>query len=442
MYLYLEENTNAYHKAQLTPFFIAILTILIIGIMVTVNIGKVSQIKTHTSNSADAGALAAASAMGSSFNALGAYSSYMYVLYLDQKDVIERLLNAARDATFRMIGWIEAAAAAGVAAIALACPLLRAGKSFYIAMMVLALVFLGLALYELQNQLGIMQAVKGSIEELHRQQQQIYKSTREMVNDNVASARIQALSLGFANSGVSAMLTDDQQDEYRDFISGLSGSFGEYSWQDGQDRGHTVSMGVGLKDVVDYQLWETNSDFDQLIKSFWMKVYYGLYTIFITGELPPLIGEYNKLRKGAASTGDCPAWVYPNVDGNCVIPGWCRTWARLAGPVVKNTIGDGVLAAAFFLVFDDIEEGIQENGTFPTDKEDLGKKIATTVADVEHCRCLSLNSKQTHEGSNLTLWETDYPDAVSESDASFSGGNLDGHGITGVGHVPRLTETR
>ncbi|MCF7888189.1 MAG: hypothetical protein K9L76_02805 [Candidatus Omnitrophica bacterium] len=441
MYIFLEENTNAYHKAQLTPFFIAILTILIIGIMVTVNIGKVSQIKTHTSNSADAGALAAASVMSSTFNALGAYSSYMYVLYLDQKDVIERLLDEARDATFRMIGYIEAAAAAAAIGAKLACPLMMAGLYFYIAMMVLALVFLGLAFYELQNQLGIMQAVKSSIKGLHKQQQQIYKSIRKMVNESVASARIQALSLGFANSGISAMLTDDQQDEYGDFISGLSGSFGEYSWQDGQDRDHKVSLGVDLEDVVNYQLYETNSDLDQLINSFWWIVYYGLYTA-INIQLGRLLKKYNSLRSQASGYSPCPQWICYVYPAGCVVYCYCLVQAGLTWPVVAETAATGVAAAGFFPVFDDIEEGVQENGKFWNSSGDLGDKIATTVADVEHCRCLTLNSKQTHEGSNLTLWETDYPDAVSESDASFSGGNLDGHGTTGVGHIPRLIETR
>lgn len=50
-------------RGQIAPLLIAIIVILLIATMVTVNIGKLSLLKTGVSNAADAGALAGASAM-------------------------------------------------------------------------------------------------------------------------------------------------------------------------------------------------------------------------------------------------------------------------------------------------------------------------------------------------------------------------------------------
>lgn len=447
MYIYLEENTNCYHKGQLTPFFIAILTILIIGIMVTVNIGKVAKIKTHTSNSADAGALAAASALASTFNALGAYASYMYILYLDLKDIIERLLDEARDATTRMIAWIAAAAAIAALGASLACPLLMAGQGVYLASMAIGIAFLLMAEYELMVQFGIMANVKGYIEALHEQQQMLYyndddesNSIREMVDDGVAAARESALTLGFANSGVSSMLTEDRQDDYESFIESLSGSSATYSWKDGQDRQHDVTMEITLDEVVNYQLYKTKKDLDTIIDDYFL-VHYVLYGAMAVA-IAYLINTYEGLRGDAALFPSCAGWiVWTLPPGACVEPiGECATQASATWPVVAYTAATAAAGAAFFPVFDKIENGIQENGTFWNSSGDVGDKIITTIADVEHSRELSVSSQQWHEGADLTLWETNYDVSPSGASASFSGGQLDGHGTTGVGHVPRLIE--
>jgi len=66
---------------QIAPLMIAIIVILLIAIMVTVNIGKLSLLKTSVSNAADAGALAGASAMATGLSHgmgnIGFYSDSM-----------------------------------------------------------------------------------------------------------------------------------------------------------------------------------------------------------------------------------------------------------------------------------------------------------------------------------------------------------------------------
>lgn len=68
-------------RGQIASILIAIIVILLIAIMVTVNIGKLSLLKTSVSNAADAGALAGASAMATGLSHgtgnIGFYSDSM-----------------------------------------------------------------------------------------------------------------------------------------------------------------------------------------------------------------------------------------------------------------------------------------------------------------------------------------------------------------------------
>lgn len=64
-------------KGQIAPFLIAVIVILLIAIMVTVNLGKIGMSKTNTSNAADAGALAGASTIANGLNAIGDISNEM-----------------------------------------------------------------------------------------------------------------------------------------------------------------------------------------------------------------------------------------------------------------------------------------------------------------------------------------------------------------------------
>lgn len=66
-------------KGQITPFMIAVIVILLIVTMITVNLGKISMTRTHTANAADAGALAGASTMANGLNAIKDLSTTMFM---------------------------------------------------------------------------------------------------------------------------------------------------------------------------------------------------------------------------------------------------------------------------------------------------------------------------------------------------------------------------
>ena len=69
-------------KAQIAPFFIAIIVILLIAVMIAVNLGKISSNKTNTANAADAGALAGATVYDQTLNNLAYTNASMIAEYL------------------------------------------------------------------------------------------------------------------------------------------------------------------------------------------------------------------------------------------------------------------------------------------------------------------------------------------------------------------------
>lgn len=72
-------------RGQVASFMIAVIVILLIGLMVTVNLGKVAMNKTHASNAADAGALAGSSGYNSTLNNLAYQNFLMITAYLTEQ---------------------------------------------------------------------------------------------------------------------------------------------------------------------------------------------------------------------------------------------------------------------------------------------------------------------------------------------------------------------
>ncbi|MDD4986876.1 MAG: pilus assembly protein TadG-related protein, partial [Dehalococcoidales bacterium] len=72
---------------QVAPFMIAIIVVLIMAIMVTVNIGKVSLTKTRTANAADAGALAGSTTHANTLNNIADINTMMIAEWLSTQAI-------------------------------------------------------------------------------------------------------------------------------------------------------------------------------------------------------------------------------------------------------------------------------------------------------------------------------------------------------------------
>jgi hypothetical protein len=79
MFNYISAHKNTYHKGQIFPFMLAVVVVLIIMFMMTINLGQMSVYKTDTSNAADAGALAGASIITGAILGLGMVNDSMCV---------------------------------------------------------------------------------------------------------------------------------------------------------------------------------------------------------------------------------------------------------------------------------------------------------------------------------------------------------------------------
>lgn len=77
MYIKFSTNRTNYESGQIFPFLIAIICIVIIMAMITVNLGQIALFKTDVSNASDAGSLAGASVMSGQLLSYGITSDVM-----------------------------------------------------------------------------------------------------------------------------------------------------------------------------------------------------------------------------------------------------------------------------------------------------------------------------------------------------------------------------
>lgn len=77
MFLRAAQNRTNYERGQIFPFLLAIIAVIIIMAMITVNLGQMGVFRTDTSNATDAGALSGASVLSGALLGLGLKSDMM-----------------------------------------------------------------------------------------------------------------------------------------------------------------------------------------------------------------------------------------------------------------------------------------------------------------------------------------------------------------------------
>lgn len=91
-------------RGQIASFMIAVIVILLIGLMVTVNLGKVAMNKTNASNAADSGALAGSSGYNSTLNNLAYQNFLMITAYLAEQIAFLWPISICSE-TLRFVEW-------------------------------------------------------------------------------------------------------------------------------------------------------------------------------------------------------------------------------------------------------------------------------------------------------------------------------------------------
>jgi hypothetical protein len=280
--------------------------------------------------------------------------------------------------------------------------------------------------------------VEPLLEEWQSQMMSFYESIKESIEESIGVlAPQQANSYALMNSGISSML-DSESSEYENYQSVLENGGNSFSFTDGQGRGHSVSVSVALDQIGSWHLYKTVDNLGELqdkifdydiISTIMAALFYVMMLVewrYAQAAIPQVPCSGGVAWHIMACPPICVC-IIPNIAYQFFMPWW---W-HLA--MYALMIGNFVLLKP---IIDDIEDGIQENGIV-TDPS--GDEILVTISDVDHSRNVdSVTVTQDHDGANLGLWSTSYPQIRSSASSTFEGGSVDGHGASQT-HDPRLT---
>lgn len=361
MFRFFHKNKMQGNKGQMMPVFILVLVILLIMAMVTVNLGKISLMKTDTSNAADAGALAGGSTMANYFNQQAYANQFLIQKY----------------ETFRKGTAVAAAAAVVVAALAAAAACAGNPCPHPISCCPSG---------------GCLGGVKGTITALwgamavlimaHLTQFISYKSMRKHSYDGRAGAMKLAYRFAFYNSGIGNKLISGKvpatgargnafnySARFNEFIDQKTGQDAskppdhlDYAWTDGQSRGHLVRVKAITDDVKDYQL------------------HYAFVptVIIIMVVIRPAIAVMTGAM-GACSMCPCTA------------------------SAMFGFAGAMAVAMTAYII------SIQPMWSLPESGLANVAWIICWIDDIIHDRLFRVATWQVHEGETYGLWETQYP---------------------------------
>jgi hypothetical protein len=413
MFNYFHKKKFASQKGQLTPLFILIIVIIVIMAMVTVNLGKVSFIKTDSSNAADAAGLSAGSAMANSFNSVTVSSARMCRDYWSFYASISISFGIA---LYYLISAQVGESAATSGCMASACT----AQAAHIA-----------AIASFGSFESTMIAIGIAITAFYLKQWFNYAK----IWDNTQLARKRALISGyssaFGNSGISSKLRvgsppatvtgieekHNYRDEFSIFIDNLGPEDLEhfvvpssytYSWIDGQNRAHSVKVDMGINDVETFKLQVSALPYPAVLA---LLAGITATSLIVDGEM----SSATIFLFGACGCyAECAGPWYAACLAICL-----ATECGLAAVPIGSAIA-GMVAL-------DIEVAALWVGLLPgpevtiDDPDEALIYIVDWITDIDHDRKVTVNTTQQHQGGNLGLWQTSYPEISSYTKVDFRG---------------------
>ena len=411
-------------KGQIAPVLIAVLAVIVMAIMITVNIGKIGEIKTHVSNSVDAGALAGASLMATGFDYLVYLSAMMYAEYVSYLFMIEGIYDTAMSNLETSVGlYMSAAVLYYAAGVIMWIPyLIWLGWILIAIAGVIAAVASAFWSAVLGNEMSMFQLIK----DCYTNQIKLYQQIRKTMITWVDNARGAAYNYASGNRGMSE---DEAKGEWTDgeWTGGTwsaqdkawlnqawtEGYWTEGSWTDGQGRLHKVDINVYLDYIQAYNLYHTNLTYCELrsISNDFETAQMIASIIFAVGVIMGGMGYGSSLYGGII--------------------------------VASNAVTSGQVLANFLEEMVDgfgISPSIYTDATSPTSMQSsAGLNIIVAIQDVTHSRTVTVDSTQQHQGADLGLWQSTYPDTYGITSASFAGGVISPLPFGGMtDHWPRL----
>jgi len=449
MFTYFHDHKNKYNKGQLTPVYILILVIVIIMAMVTVNLSKVAMMKTDASNAADAGALATGAIMANVFNSVAVQNSLMMQSYWTAFATLAAMFSFAFINLTLAYMAASDALIAGTSAEALAvCPTSCAAAAAARAAAALAIS----AAETLENVSTTITAIGLYITATSiLQHYAFYLPIRRMALKGRTSSIRNGHGFVFSNSGIGSKLIagsppDDvadpakkngYRDLYVDFLDGIGDNeYYQYAWKDGRkdapDRSHTVDSNVHVDSIDEFELTVA------IAPTPLQTVLLGSSKLLVDSaavELAEAAGVYEFAADSLAAACSQLACCNPSPPGvvccsNCAE---LAAQAQLALPegIAGNSAAIFSMTGTFVLLIASLAGLFPSPIPFPSSSEtDSLAFLECWIHDINYDNdeglIVRIDTKQTHQGADLGLWKTDYPDTSSYSKVNFEGrGSID-----------------
>ncbi|MBN3040555.1 MAG: hypothetical protein JW867_05465 [Candidatus Omnitrophica bacterium] len=413
-----------FRKSQLTVFFIAIIATLLIITMVTINIGKIAKDKTYTENSSDAGAIAGASVCAYAFN---------YVAEANEDDQDNRMEDNYNDFQDAVSGGRDAPTGVperqgpyfrnGYQQIEDSWDWIEATQwDTYCCSGICDADFdIFWAVWEANNFILQMQALKQVIKDYADTQDKFYREIRETVHDDAAGQSDlynNALSMCYRynlyNSGMPVKMGEDAKEFYEWADSLTPGRVSNcspetYNWTDAAARTHTVTATCCINPIHTYQVYLTQiperSEIDNLLDQAIEMAESAIQWMFDASD------TY------AAGCPFCPCF-----------PGLCEPF-DWGGDWMMQFAGEDLEEA--YNLAEQAEQGLKLGSPETSNsKTSLQSKIIAYIQDITHSRTLTSSQFQFHmggvvKGPRLDLdTPTFYPPTQSGATSSFAGGSI------------------
>jgi hypothetical protein len=442
----MKKNTNK-RKSQLSPFYLTIIATVLILTMVTVNIGKIAKDKTYTANSADGGAISAASVMAFAFNYVAnanksSGDDKLHANWDRFKNELDKYVNNTQNlydqyvvlsnATQAMtccetICGAEAEAQKAIEKIGKKA---GSGKGTGFIGQVNELIKGAWPAAD-SNEKKQLENDIGLIPNYAQLQESFYIAIRERVHDDSKNGNDLyqiALSAGckynMFNSGFPTKMGEDSK-MFFEFVDQEcspdtieNGQAVTFTWTDKAGRSHTVSAITSIDAVHDYELYEaeaTRSNVKQMLDESMQ-------------EATDAIADIETAKEWYNAACDCTACLPCDI--------WCICIPDCFGLDEEGDASmrdaDTHMSNAMNLVRM-TQQGIEQQRTNSSGKKtDTNGDIIWYIKDITHNRQVTSENFQKHQGGVIKSpretpdTPTFYPPVQSSATASFAGnGNIE-----------------
>jgi hypothetical protein len=434
MFTYFHDHKNKYNKGQLAPVYILVLVIVIIMAMVTVNLSKVAMVKTDTANSVDAGALATGAIMANAFNSVAVQNNLMVNAYWSAYMSISLMFMIAFVKLTMAFMSASTALEKATAALALQPPCETSCAAA--VLMAATYPFLVSALKNIASVITTTYAIGISTLAASIAQHYNYLIIRRMAIKGRSSSIRNGHGFVFSNSGIGSKLKagsslsgvgdpNGYRDSYVNFLDGIGDNeYYNYSWKDGQERSHSVDSKVHTDKVDDFKL--TVAVLPSLAETALLtasKLLLGLVETSLIFVKADYIGAEGEFAFACAEFACCvPYNPYTS-------PACCPscTAAAVKGkmtliPAIADNSAALLSMAEVFALLVSAMAGLLPGPTITSSGEwDDIMFFDCWISDIDHDHLVRVDTTQSHQGADLGLWKTSYPDTASYAIVDFSG---------------------